>query len=78
MIRRACDRALKEAHSPKFKCFNCDEWFDGNEWRYTLSKAWYPSLKYKNNFLCGPDCSLQISEKYKEKYVGPSMNRKEI
>ena len=57
--------------APKFKCFNCDKWFDGNEWRYTLSKAWYPSLEYKINFLCGPECSLEISEKYKEKYVGP-------
>ena len=36
--------------APEFKCFNCDVWFDGNEWRYTLSKAWYPFLKYKINF----------------------------
>ncbi len=57
--------------APEFKCFNCDGWFDGNEWRYTLSQAWYPSLKYKNNFRCGPDCSLEISEKYKERFVGP-------
>jgi len=28
-------------------------------------------LKYKNNFLCGPNCSWEISEKHKEKYVGP-------
>ena len=55
--------------APEFKCFNCYEWFDGNEWKYTLSKAWYPSLEYKINFLCGPKCSLEISEKYKEKYV---------
>ena len=57
--------------APEFKCFNCYEWFDGNEWKYTLSKAWYPSLEYKINFLCGPQCSLEISEKHKEKYVGP-------
>ena len=57
--------------APEFKCFNCDEWFDGNEWKYTFSKALYPSLEYKINFLCGPQCSLEISEKYKEKYVGP-------
>jgi len=57
--------------APEFKCFNCYEWFDGNEWKYTLSKAWYPSLEYKINFLCGPQCSLEISEKNKEKYVGP-------
>ena len=56
---------------PELKCFNCDEWFDGNEWKYTFSKAWYPSLKYKINFLCGPQCSTEISEKYKDKYVGP-------
>ena len=57
--------------APEFKCFNCYEWFDGNEWKYTLSKSWYPSLEYKINFLCGPQCSLEISEKHKEKYVGP-------
>ena len=57
--------------APEFKCFNCEEWFDGNEWRYSLSKAWYPSLEYKINFLCGPQCSWEISEKHKEKYVGP-------
>ena len=57
--------------APEFKCFNCYEWFDGNEWKYTLSNAWYPSLEYKINFLCGPQCSLEISEKHKEKYVGP-------
>ena len=57
--------------APEFKCFNCDEWFDGNGWRYSLSKAWYPSLEHKINFLCGPQCSLEISEKHKEKYVGP-------
>ena len=57
--------------APEFKCFNCYEWFDGNEWRYSLSKSWYPSLEYKINFLCGPQCSLEIYEKHKEKYVGP-------
>ena len=56
--------------APEVKCFNCYEWFDGNEWKYTLSKSWYPSLEYKINFLCGPQCSLEISEKHKEKYVG--------
>ena len=61
----------KGGTAPEFKCFNCDEWFDGNEWNYSLGKAWYPSLEYKNNFLCGPICSNEISEKYKEKYVGP-------
>jgi hypothetical protein len=61
----------KGSTSPEFKCFNCDTWFDGNEWRYSLSKSWYPSLEYKNNFLCGPKCSSEIYEKYKEKYVGP-------
>ena len=25
--------------APEFKCFNCYEWFDGNEWKYTLSKS---------------------------------------
>ena len=55
----------KGGTAPEFKCFNC------NEWRYTLSKTWYPSLKYKINFLCGPYCSTEISEKYKDKYVGP-------
>jgi hypothetical protein len=58
--------------APEFKCFNCDTWFDGNGWRYSLSKAWYPFLKYKINFLCGSNCSLEISEKHKEKYVGSS------
>ena len=61
----------KGGTAPEFKCFNCDEWFDGNEWNYSFSKAWYPFLKYKNNFLCGPVCSNEISEKHKEKYVGP-------
>ena len=61
----------KGGTAPEFKCFNCDTWFDGNEWRYSLSKTWYPSLEYKINFLCGPVCSNEISEKYKEKYVGP-------
>jgi hypothetical protein len=61
----------KGGTAPEFTCFNCGKWFDGNEWRYTLSKTWYPSLKYKINFLCGPQCSTEISEKYKEKYIGP-------
>ena len=60
----------KGGTAPEFKCFNCDKWFDGNEWRYTLAKAWHPSLEYKINFLCGPDCSLEIHEKYQEKCVG--------
>ena len=55
--------------APEFKCFNCYEWFDGNEWKYTLSKAWYPSLEYKINFLCGPKCSLEIYEKHKDKMI---------
>ena len=59
----------KGGTAPEFKCFNCASWFDGNEWRYTLSKAWHPSLEYKINFLCGPQCSLEISEKYKDKIV---------
>ena len=54
---------------PEFKCFNCNKWFDGNEWRYTFSKAWYPFLKYKINFLCGPDCSWEISEKHKDRMI---------
>jgi hypothetical protein len=53
---------------PEFKCFNCSKWFPGSL-TYYLSKDWYPSLKYKINFLCGPMCSTKISEKYKEKYV---------
>ena len=61
----------KGGTAPEFKCFNCNTWCDANDWRYSLSKYWYPSLKYKNNFLCGPQCSLETSEKYKEKYVGP-------
>ena len=56
---------------PEFKCFNCGTWFDGNEWKYDLSKHWYPSLKYKINFLCGPVCSNEIYPKYKDQYVGP-------
>ena len=36
---------------------------------YSLSKAWYPSLEYKINFLCGPICSNEISEKYKDKMI---------
>ena len=59
----------KGGTAPEFKCFNCDTWFDGNEWRYSLDKHWYPSLKYKNNFLCGPDCSTEISEKHKDKMI---------
>ena len=61
----------KGGTAPDFKCFNCDAWFDGNGRRYSLSKARYPSLEYKINFLCGPKCSLEISEKHEEKYVGP-------
>ena len=41
----------KGGTAPEFKCFNCDEWFDGNDWKYTFSKAWYPSLEYKIKFL---------------------------
>ena len=55
--------------APEFKCFNCDAWFDGNEWKYTFSKYWYPFLEYKINFLCGPQCSLEISEKHKGKMI---------
>ena len=61
----------KGGTAPEFKCFNCNEWFDGNEWNYSFSNAWYPFLKYRINFLCGPECSWEISEKHKEKYVGP-------
>jgi len=61
----------KGGTAPEFKCFNCDKWFDGNEWNYSFSKAWYPFLKYEINFLCGPYCSTEICEKHKEKYVGP-------
>lgn len=61
----------KGGTAPEFKCFNCDKWFDGNEWRYTLSKSWYPSLQYQINFLCGPICSNELYPKYKDKYVGP-------
>ena len=56
---------------PEFKCFNCGEWFNGNDWKYSLSKKWYPSLKYNINFLCGPICSNELYPKYKDKYVGP-------
>ena len=59
----------KGGTAPEFKCFNCNEWFDGNEWNYSLSKAWYPFLEYKINFLCGPDCSTEISEKHKDKMI---------
>ena len=59
----------KGGTAPEFKCFNCDEWFDANEWRYSLDKHWYPFLEYKNNFLCGPDCSTEISEKHKDKMI---------
>ena len=64
-------RGPKGGTAPEFKCFNCDEWFDGNEWKYSFSKSWYPFLKYENNFLCGPICSNEISEKHKDEYVGP-------
>ena len=60
----------KGGTAPEFKCFNCSAWFDGNEWRYSFSKSWYPFLEYQINFLCGPQCSLEIYEKHKEKYVG--------
>ena len=59
----------KGGTAPEFKCFSCNKWFDGNEWRYKLSKAWYPFLKYKINFLCGPKCSLEIYEKHKDKMI---------
>ena len=60
----------KGGTAPEFKCSNCSAWFDGNEWRYSFSKSWYPFLEYQINFLCGPQCSLEIYEKHKEKYVG--------
>ena len=60
----------KGGTAPEFKCFNCDAWFNGNEWNYSFSKTWYPFLKHKINFLCSPKCSWEISEKHKEKYVG--------
>ena len=59
----------KGGTAPEFKCFNCDEWFDANEWRYSLDKHWYPFLEYRINYLCGPDCSLEISEKHKDKMI---------
>ena len=59
----------KGGTAPEFKCFNCDTWFDGNEWRYSLDKHWYPFLEYRINYLCGPDCSLEISEKHKDKMI---------
>ena len=62
-------RGPKGGPAPEIKCVNWDEWFDGNEWNYSLGKAWYPSLEYKNNFLCGPICSNEISEKYKDKMI---------
>jgi len=61
----------KGGTAPEFKCFVCEKWFDGNEWRYSFDKHWYPFLKYKINFLCGPNCSTEIYEKHKDKYVGP-------
>ena len=60
----------KGSTAPEFKCFNCGKWFNGNDWKYTMSKHWYPSLKYKNNFLCGPICSNELYSKYKDQYVG--------
>ena len=63
------ERVRPGGPAPEFKCFNCDTWFDGNEWNYSFSKSWYPSLKYPINFLCGPDCSLEISEKHKDKMI---------
>jgi len=59
----------KGGTAPEFKCFSCSKWFDGNEWNYTLSKKWHPSLEYKINFLCGPKCSLEIHEEYKDKMI---------
>ena len=56
---------------PEFKCFQCGDWFDGNTWRYTFAKHWYPFLKYPINFLCSPRCSSKASEEHKDKYVGP-------
>jgi len=61
----------KGGTAPEFRCFNCDEWFDGNGWKYNFSKSWYPFLKHKINFLCDPNCSLETYEKYKDKYVEP-------
>ena len=60
----------KGGTAPEFKCFNCEKWFDANDWRYNFSKHWYPFLKYKINFLCDHKCSWKIYEKHKEKYVG--------
>jgi len=57
------------SRAPEFKCFNCDKWFKGEDWKYSLNKMWYPKadLKYNTNFLCGPKCSAKISPKY-DKY----------
>ena len=55
--------------APEFKCFNCGKWFDGNTWKYTFSKHWYPFLQYNVNFLCGPSCSMEASEKHKDEMV---------
>jgi len=63
------ERVRPGGTAPEFKCFNCDTWFDGNEWNYSFSKSWYPFLKYENNFLCGPICSTEISEKHKDKMI---------
>ena len=59
----------KGGTAPEFKCFNCDKWFKGEDWKYSLNKMWYPKadLKYNTNFLCGPKCSAKISPKY-DKY----------
>ncbi len=55
------------ARGPEFKCFNCGKWF--SNWKYSLGQEWYPKsdLKFKINFLCGPDCSSKITPRY-EKY----------
>ena len=59
----------KGGTAPEFKCFNCDTWFDGNDWRYSFSKKWYRFLEYKINFLCGPNCSTEISDKHKDNMI---------
>ena len=69
MIRRELERVLKEERR---QSSNVSTAMNGlTAMNGDIDKHWYPSLKYKNNFLCGPICSNEISEKYKEKYVGP-------
>ena len=60
----------KGGTAPEFKCFNCGKWFDGNNWRYSLSPGWYPGapLKHKINFLCGASCSTEITPRYEKYY----------